>query len=342
MRKFLTLDLQEVRSELLTRDFVRSSEALGPTEDVFLTNQHGYHRVEDRLFLHIMNFEAGRPYRLQMARRGLVCIQVIIKGTYNRWVGKRTDLVSPALIQVTNTPCSVVDNEAGTKLRGLFVACERQYLLDEFGVNVDAVPAAYRPIFTSDAGMVEALRLPNSATTISIVDQLITCKFPEPLRSLYIKAKTIEFICDIVSQINMLGAQRPVRILTSASKSHAIESAASIYRREIYRPPTIEQLASRVGLNRNDLTNGFRDMFGTTPHHYGLMIRMEQAQALLREGQLSISEIARRVGYEGYSSFSKAYQACYGHRPSLSDDQPAAGTADGPLATLPVAGTDRV
>lgn len=35
MRKFLTLDLQEVRNELLTKDFVRSSEILGPTEDLF-------------------------------------------------------------------------------------------------------------------------------------------------------------------------------------------------------------------------------------------------------------------------------------------------------------------
>ncbi len=321
MRKFLTLDLQEVRSELLTKDFVRSSEALGPTEDVFRTKEHGYLRVEDSIFLHILNFEAGQPYRLQMARRGLVCIQVIISGTYSRWVGNRADLVSPALIQVTNAPRSVADSEAGTKLRGLLIACERQYLLDQFGVNVDGIPAAYRSIFTSDAGMTEALRLPNSPSTISIVDQLITCKFPEPLRSLYVKAKTIELICDVVSQINMLPAHGPTRVRALQSKFQAIESAASIYRREIYRPPTIEQLALRVGLNRNDLTNGFREMFGITPHHYGFQIRMEQAQSLLREGRLSISEIARRVGYEGYSSFAKAYHAHYGHGPHLSDDQ---------------------
>ena len=116
MRKFLTLDLQEVRSELLTKDFVRSSEALGPTEDVFRTKEHGYRRVDNSVFLHILNFEAGQPYRLQMARRGLVCIQITIKGTYNRWVGDHTDLVSPALIQVTNAPRSVVDTEVRNEI----------------------------------------------------------------------------------------------------------------------------------------------------------------------------------------------------------------------------------
>lgn len=321
MRKFLSLDLQEVRTELLTRQFVRSSEALGPTQEIFHTKEHGYRRIGDSVFLHVMNFETGQPYRLQMARRGLVCIQINIKGTYSRWVGGRADLVGPSMIHITNSQRSIVDTEAGTKFRGLLIACEREYLVDRYGVNVDRLPAAYRPIFTSDSGVAEVMQLPNSPSTISIADQLISCKLTEPLRSLYLNAKTVELICDVVSQINTQAALRPVRLRTPLDKSQAIESAAFIYRREISRPPTIEQLAMRVGLNRNDLNNGFREMFGVTPHNYGLMVRMEQAQNLLRNSGFSISEVARRVGYEGYSSFSRAYHAHYGYAPAVSDDQ---------------------
>jgi AraC-like DNA-binding protein len=263
-----------------------------------------------------MNFEACQSYRLETARRGLVCIQVTVNGSYTRLVGDRVELVNPALIQITNSPLSVVDAQAGMKLRGVMLACERQYLVDTFGLNVDRVPAAYRPIFTTDVGLADVLRMPNSPSTISIADQLISCRFPEPLKSTYLKAKAVELICDIVSQINLLPTLGVTRIRASQNKAEAIESAASIYRREIYRPPTVEQLAARVGLNRNDLTAGFRDLFGVTPHHYGLMVRMEQARSLLLEGNLSISEIARRVGFEGYSSFSRAYQAHYGHGPS--------------------------
>ncbi len=325
--KILSLDLQRVRSELHKKDYVPGSDALGPTEDIFLTKDHGYRRIDGSVLLHVMNFETGQPYRLQTARRGLVCIQVTINGTYTRLVGDRTDLVSPALIQITNAPYSVVDAQAGTRLRGVLIACERQHLTEKFGLNVDSVPAAYRAIFTSDVGLVDPLRLPNLPSTISIVDQLITCRFSEPLKSLYLKAKTIELICDIVSQLNMMPAQGHARFRVLQSKAEAIESAASIYRREIHRPPTIEQLAARVGLNRNDLTNGFREAFGVTPHNYGIMVRMEQARGLLREGSLSISEIARRVGFEGYSSFSRAYQARFGHGPS-SDALPLADGKD--------------
>ncbi|MCO5063892.1 MAG: AraC family transcriptional regulator [Rhizobiaceae bacterium] len=322
MHKFLSLDLQEIRTELLTKKFVRSSEVLGPTEEIFVTKEHGYRHIGDPVFLHVMSFEAGQPYRLKMGRKGLVCVQINIKGAYSRLVGDRTDLVSPAMIHITNSQRSVVDAEAGTKFRGLLLVCDREYLLDQYAVNVDRLPTPYRLIFTSDVGVAEVMQLPNSQSTISIADQIISCKLTEPLRSHYLRAKTIELICDIVLQINTHATQRPIRLRTSLEKSQAIETAANIYRREVSRPPTIEQLALRVGLNRNDLTNGFRDMFGTTPHYYGLMRRMERAEDLLRDGTLSISEIARRVGYEGYSSFSRAYHAHYGHAPAQSEDQP--------------------
>lgn len=320
MHKLLTLDLREVQRELLRKDFVRSSEALGPTETIFRTKEHGYRRIDESIFLHVLNFEAGQSYNLDMARRGMVCIQIIIKGTYNRWLNDRADLVNSASIHITNTPRSTSETEAGTALRGVLIGCERQYMLDHLGLNVDRVPPAYRPIFLNDNGMAEPLRLPTSPSSISIADQLISCKLGEPLKTLYIKAKTIELICEIVSRINTLSSQRPPRIQTVHNKSQAIEAAAEIYRREIFRPPTIEKLAFRVGLNRNDLTDGFRDIYGTTPHSYGLMVRMELAQNLLRDGGISISEVARRVGYEGYSSFARAYQAHYGHGPSVPLD----------------------
>jgi AraC-like DNA-binding protein len=316
----LTFDLHEVRGELQRKCFMRSSDLLGPTEDVFRTSEHGYRRIEDSVLLHVMDFEVAQSYRLQMTRKGLVCIQINIRGSYDRWVGDYTERMSPAMIQISNQPRSIVETTSGMKLRAVLIVCERQYLLDHFGLSVDRIPPRYRPIFTSDAGLPEVLRLPNLPVTISIVDQLLTCKLPGRLRSLFIKAKVVELLCTIVAYINTFPEHVPMRARTSRNKSAAIESAASIYRREIYRPPTIEQLSARVGLNRNELTNGFRDRFGITPHHYAVMVRMKEAQSLLRDGKLSISEIARRVGYEGYSSFSRAYTAHFGQGPGMSDD----------------------
>jgi len=316
MHKSLDVDFRAIQSQLRGRDFVRSSEMLGPTESIFKTKQHGYRRVDDATFLHVMDFEAGPAYSLKIARPEYVCIQISVSGTYNRWINDQVDPVNPAMIDITNTPLSISDTQASTRLCGVLIACNREYLIDRFKLNVDRVPAAYRSIFDSRAGSLSALKLPARSDVMVAVDQILSCKYHEPLRQLYLNAKATEVICGVVAQINGL-VPKMRRSPAIRSKKVAIEAAATIYRREIFNAPTIEQLATRVGLNRNDITEGFREAFGVTPHAYGHLIRMKEARLMLQGGQLSISEVARRIGYEGYSSFSRAYRSHFGRPPAV-------------------------
>jgi AraC family transcriptional regulator, transcriptional activator of the genes for pyochelin and ferripyochelin receptors len=316
MHRSLDIDFRVIEDQLRGRNFVRSSEMLGPTENIFKTKEHGYRRVDDAAFLHVMHFEAGTTYSLRITRPDYVCIQISVGGTYNRWIDDHIAPVKPATIDITNAPLSFSDTTAGAKLRGVLIACKREYLIDHFKLNVDRVPAVYRPIFNSGAGSPSALTLPANPDVMVAADQILSWKHHEPLRHLYLNAKAIEIICEVVAQINGWVPQmrRPPAV---QSKRVAIEAAATIYRREIFNAPTIEQLAMRVGLNRNDLTEGFREVFGATPHVYGHLLRMEEARLMLQDGQLSISEVARRIGYEGYSSFSRAYSSHFGHSPSV-------------------------
>lgn len=129
-------------------------------------------------------------------------------------------------------------------------------------------------------------------------------------------AKGLELVCVIVSQLNALAARGAAQRVGVPLKAAAVEAAAEIYRSELQNPPTIDQLARRVGLNRNMLTSGFKDAFGLTPRAYGHVIRMREAERLLQTGEMSVSEVARRIGYDGYASFSRAYQAQFGRLPS--------------------------
>ena len=317
MNKFLELDLKNSQPELPPRDFTRGSEGIGATRELFGASEHGYRRINDAVFLHVMSVETSSSFTVGWTRENLICVQIVIKGTRNRWDSDQVDPANPSLIQITNCPHSVLKADVGTRLRGLSIICEREYLLDHFGLNIDHIPAAYKPIFLSEAGMAEPFTLSTSWAIIAMVDQLISYRSGEPLKRIYIQAKTIEILCEIVAQINRMSPRKPVRPHTQISKLSAIEAAAEIYRREIRVPPTIDQLAFRVGLNRNELTAGFRQQYGATPHAYGHLLRMREAQALLRSGQMSISAIARHVGYGGYSSFSRAYHAQFGHAPSI-------------------------
>jgi transcriptional regulator GlxA family with amidase domain len=124
-----------------------------------------------------------------------------------------------------------------------------------------------------------------------------------------------EILCAVAIQITSL-SQNSAPPAKPARLSQAIALAASIYRRELTNPPLMDELAMRVGLNRNHLINGFRKAFGVTPHGYVTSLRMDQAQRLLRESSMTTSEIARRVGYEGFASLSRAYRDYFGYPPA--------------------------
>lgn len=317
----LDIDFRNVLSGLETGERVRGVDALGASEETFLAREHSYRRIDDFTLLHVLNFEVGEPYSLRMARPDLICLQATVSGSYNRWIGERMDLVSPQMLEISNMPYSSVSAKEGCRLRGVLIVCDRHHLIEHYRLNVSRLAPPYQPIFLSHEGAPDILKLPLSPIGLHLIDQILTCKYPEPLRGIFTGAKTVEFLCNVVAQLNSVAGHAAPRPSATRQKSLAIQAAAEIYRREIGQPPTIEQLALRVGLNRNELTGGFRETFGVTPHVFARTRRMERAQELLHSGTLTISEIARRVGYEGYSGFSRAYQAHYGRAPTIREPE---------------------
>jgi AraC family transcriptional regulator len=59
----------------------------------------------------------------------------------------------------------------------------------------------------------------------------------------------------------------------------------------------------------------FKKITGSTPHNYLAGIRSARAQQLLAESDLSITEIAARVGYLSASHFTKAFRQAIGTTP---------------------------
>lgn len=80
------------------------------------------------------------------------------------------------------------------------------------------------------------------------------------------------------------------------------------------RPLTVAYLCAAVGVNEFKLKQGFRDLFGSSPHRLLTGIRMEKARELLETG-LHVSTVAYRVGYQHLSSFSSAFERYYGRTP---------------------------
>lgn len=79
---------------------------------------------------------------------------------------------------------------------------------------------------------------------------------------------------------------------------------------------TIEKLAQIAALSRSSFFDRFNRLVGTAPMDYLLAWRMEVAKNLLRANELSVSEIAERIGYGSSSAFSVAFSRHVGLPPS--------------------------
>lgn len=72
-------------------------------------------------------------------------------------------------------------------------------------------------------------------------------------------------------------------------------------------PPSGSQLAKTAGLSRSGFIERFRRQVGRSPKEYALEWRMAVAKTLLRQGGMTNSEIAEKIGYVSASTFGMAF-----------------------------------
>lgn len=96
---------------------------------------------------------------------------------------------------------------------------------------------------------------------------------------------------------------------------------------------SVLQLASKAGLNRRSLTEGFKNAYGVSVSQYVSEIRLARAKTLVLETDKPMTEIAFDAGYNHLSSFSRAFTHCFGASPQKlrqqkRTPQPADGGTD--------------
>ena len=83
------------------------------------------------------------------------------------------------------------------------------------------------------------------------------------------------------------------------------------------RPWTVHELAREAALSRSTFFDRFRRVVGIAPMEYLLRWRMALAKEMLRNGGISVSEVAQRVGYSSSSTFSVAFSRQVGASPTM-------------------------
>src|SRR5579859_3207733 len=114
----------------------------------------------------------------------------------------------------------------------------------------------------------------------------------------------------------------------SDSELVRLRRARDLMDRDYAEPLDVAALARAALMSPGHFSRSFRAAFGETPYSYLMTRRIERAMALLRRGDLSVTEVCFEVGCTSLGSFSSRFTEVVGDSPSSyrarSHDQGAA------------------
>ena len=87
--------------------------------------------------------------------------------------------------------------------------------------------------------------------------------------------------------------------------------------REYAQPLDVEALARGVHMSAGHLSREFRAAYGESPYAYVMTRRIERAMALLRRGDLTVTEVCFAVGCSSLGTFSTRFTELVGMPPSV-------------------------
>ncbi|MEO3763253.1 helix-turn-helix transcriptional regulator [Streptomyces sp. B8F3] len=86
--------------------------------------------------------------------------------------------------------------------------------------------------------------------------------------------------------------------------------------RDYARPLDVAELARVALMSPGHFSRSFRAAYGETPYSYLMTRRIERAKALLRRGDLTVTEVCFAVGCSSLGSFSSRFTELVGESPS--------------------------
>ncbi len=212
-------------------------------------------------------------------------------------------------------PPLTASRQGGERHQFLTVEFSRGFLTRQFGEVAEALHPVIRDVMLgrptrSQAGLLETRGLEMTR----LVESLRHPPVFQPAQRVWFACKATELASQCLFQPagGELFCTRARRV-----QRERVEQAQAILREQLHEPPSLDELARRVGCSPFYLSRLFSQHAGLTLQQYLRQIRLERAAELLRTGQCNVTEAAFAVGYNSLSHFSTAFHEAYGCCPGL-------------------------
>lgn len=163
----------------------------------------------------------------------------------------------------------------------------------------------------------QTLIYPKTSPAIQqVTHEIIHCPYQKTAKRLFLQAKSQELMALILAPIMTDQDNPKPRPRTKPKTIARLYEAQRILQLQLDDPPSSLELAQQLGLSDHTLRRGFRELFGTTVVGYLTEQRRIQAEQLLRDQSMTVTEVAHRVGYGHLGHFAAAFKRKFGITPS--------------------------
>ncbi|NJL39080.1 MAG: helix-turn-helix transcriptional regulator [Leptolyngbyaceae cyanobacterium SM1_4_3] len=212
------------------------------------------------------------------------------------------------------SPAYVEKHRAGERLTIVGIDIEPDWLV-AFLQNEQYDSEALKQLFRGEAW--KAAFYPTVKPAMrSIAQQLWNAPYRGAARRLYLQAKVFELLA---MHLDWLADALPPPPDVSGLKPEtiaALHQVKAILTTELEHPPSTAELAQQMNLSDRTLQRGFQALFGTTIVGCSMQQRLNYAEHLLRQGDRTVAEVARFVGYGHLGYFATIFKQRFGMMPS--------------------------
>jgi AraC-like DNA-binding protein len=152
-----------------------------------------------------------------------------------------------------------------------------------------------------------------SPSQILVLNQIFEEHKNNSMEELYIKAKVYETLSLYFGQSRDNKQSCP--FLETEDNVEKIKKAKQIVINNMTEPPSLQELASEIGLSLLKLKEGFKLIYGESVFNFLLDYKLEYARKQLLTKEYNVSEISLQVGYSTASHFIAAFRKKYGTTP---------------------------
>ena len=150
---------------------------------------------------------------------------------------------------------------------------------------------------------------------LDIINKIIDCKRDGIYKEMFLESKIIQLLLLQLEQICCNSIKQKLNVKKmDLLKMYEVRD---IILSDLKKPFLLKELANQVGTNEFTLKKSFKIIFGTSVFRYLNEIKMQKAQSMLLQQNLTIKQVSELIGYKNATHFTTAYKKKYGILPSM-------------------------